>query len=217
MICVPCILHPASRLRIPPSAFPILDSTIVQTSIASSDSVVRQMNAKRGPDPREALDRNPATVGLQDVFYNGQAKARSPEGSAASLIHPVESLKKAWQVIVGNTDAVVLDTDDQFGIPGIDVNLDPSCVVTVFNRVVEQVDDGLFHQRRIDSDPAVAVANDGHVDLTLFDPRLTDGHGTTVRWVPARRPASLQIRSMATVSGGYKCRWMAGSGRDALE
>lgn len=87
---------------------------------------------------------NMAAMGLGDVFDNGQAETGAAQLAAARLVHPVESLKQPGQVLLGNSAALVFDADDHLGIIPFDVQVNSAVRVTVFNGIVQQVDNGLF-------------------------------------------------------------------------
>ncbi len=75
-----------------------------------------QLNNETAAFSQPAFNRNMAAMGLGNVFDDGQPQTGSPHVAAAGFVHPVEALKETRQMLLGNTDTVVLNADDDIGI-----------------------------------------------------------------------------------------------------
>ena len=86
---------------------------------------------------------NPAAVALDDVLYDGKAKAGAPQLSGAILVHAVEALKYAVQVLSRYTDSCVCNGDVHFISRILYRDRDGSPFRCIFDRIVQEVHKGL--------------------------------------------------------------------------
>ncbi len=78
--------------------------------------VLRQVNAKAAAFSQVAFNRNMTAMGLSNVFDDRQSQTGSAHVAAAGFVRPVEAFEEPRQMLLGNTDAVVLNTDNHLGI-----------------------------------------------------------------------------------------------------
>ena len=74
------------------------------------------MNAKAAAFSKLTFNRNMTAMRLGNVFDDRQTQTGSTHVAAAGFVHPVEPLEYPWQMLLSNTDAVVLNTDNHLGI-----------------------------------------------------------------------------------------------------
>ena len=70
------------------------------------------MNAKAAAFSKLAFNRNMTAMRLGNVFNDRQTQTGSPHVAAAGFVHPVEALEEPRQMLLSNTDAVVLNADN---------------------------------------------------------------------------------------------------------
>src|SRR5689334_17971550 len=71
----------------------------------------RQADGERGALTEPAGNRDAAVHRPNEVLDDRQAQAGAAELAGAGLVHPVEALEDARQVVLGNADAGVLDVE----------------------------------------------------------------------------------------------------------
>ena len=88
-----------------------------------------------------------------DMLHDGESQSCTSQAAAPCLVDAVETFEYTRQMFLGYALSPVLDLDDQrtFFLSGRNTNL--TVFLTVLHGVVEQVDDCLFEQGRIDPGP----------------------------------------------------------------
>ena len=76
----------------------------------------RQDDGEGAADAFLAGDRQPAQMAGDDVLDDGEAQAGTAEGAAARLVHAVEPLGQARQVLLGDTLPLVDDGDGNLAL-----------------------------------------------------------------------------------------------------
>ena len=76
--------------------------------------VPRQVDGKQASFTQAALHRDLAAVGLGDVLDDGEPQAGAAERPAASLVNAVKTLEQARQVLLLDSDPVVLHAELDF-------------------------------------------------------------------------------------------------------
>ena len=74
------------------------------------------MNAKAAALSKLAFNRNVTAMRLGNVFDDRQTQTGSTHIAAAGFVHPVETLEDPRQMLLGNTDPVILNADNYLGI-----------------------------------------------------------------------------------------------------
>jgi hypothetical protein len=75
--------------------------------------------------------------------------ARAAERARARLVHAVEALEDAAEILLGNPDSGIRDAHPDLRIAALDADLDPTTRLGVLHGVVEQVADDLLESVRI--------------------------------------------------------------------
>ena len=104
-------------------------------------------------------------VGLGDVFNDGKPQPGAAHVAAASLVDPIEPFKEPGEMLPGDAGALVLYPDDDVRARLMGGNLDGALRFTVFDGVVDEVDDSLFQQGWIHG--SNSVAGTGMLDLNI--------------------------------------------------
>ena len=105
--------------------------------------------AEAGAFAEFAFDIDGAVVELGDVFDDAEAEAGAADGAAAGFVDPVEAFEEAGVVLRGDAGAVVLDFDH--GVVALLVGFegDGGFGVGVFDRILDEIEDGLLEERRV--------------------------------------------------------------------
>ena len=81
---------------------------------------------------------------VQDLLRDGQAEARAARLARTGLVHAVEAVEQARQVLFGDADAVVRDADEDVRAARADLQVDPAAVGRVFDGVRDDIRDDLL-------------------------------------------------------------------------
>ena len=104
------------------------------------------------------------------MLDDGEAEACSPKLAAAGAIHAIEPLKDSWQESLVDAAAFVGDGDRDLlarwrcGFLRGDANPHRAAHVAVFDGIVDEVDQRLLQQRRVDCDNDLRLTLDSHAD-----------------------------------------------------
>ena len=74
------------------------------------------MNAEATALSQLAFNGHMTTVRLGYVFDDGQSQTGSAQVATARFVHPIEALKDPWQMLLGDTHAVINHPDDHLVI-----------------------------------------------------------------------------------------------------
>ena len=112
----------------------------------ASGSSFGQVKGERAALSRSALHGDLSAVSLDDVLDNGKSQAGAAQPPAAGFIHAVETLEDAGQVLGGDPAAPVAHVHGGAlgGVFRFDFDL--AAAGTVFDGVVNQIDEGLFQE-----------------------------------------------------------------------
>ena len=92
-----------------------------------------------------ALGPDAAAVGLDDVLDDGEAEAGAAGFTGAGLVHTVESLEDAVEVLGGDAGAEVLDSELDGIFSELRADADTLARASVFEGVFNQVSEDLVH------------------------------------------------------------------------
>src|SRR5579883_1359844 len=99
---------------------------------------------------RFALDPDPAAMGEDEVFDDGEAEAGAAEFARASLVDPVEALEQAGQILFWDADARILHGNLDFLATIVDDRMrgdrNGPTRRGVFQGIIEQVRNDLVHR-----------------------------------------------------------------------
>ena len=109
---------------------------------------------------------------LHDGLDDSEAEAGSAGFAAARLVHPVEALENPLDMPGGNAAAVVDDRQHRFVALAEQLDADFALLAAVLDRVVDQIDDRLFNQLRVDADLGIVLDFSHQPDSGLFGARL---------------------------------------------
>ena len=84
------------------------------------------------------------------MLYYGQSEARSAHLSAPCLVHSIKALKYALQMVSGYAAPFVHNFYNHFFVCFISSNNNRLVRLTVFDRVIHEIDDGLLEECCID-------------------------------------------------------------------
>ena len=106
---------------------------------------------------------------VQDLLRDGQAEARAARLARTGLVHAVEAVEQARQVLFGDADAVVRDADEDVWAARADLQVDPAAVGRVFDGVANDVHHHLFQAAAVAHDQRQAVQRSaGKLVLVAF-------------------------------------------------
>jgi hypothetical protein len=74
------------------------------------------MNAKTAAFSKLAFNRDVTAMRLGNVFDDCQPQTGSTHIATAGFVHPLETFEEPRQVLLRNTDALVLNADNHLGI-----------------------------------------------------------------------------------------------------
>ena len=114
---------------------------------------------------RLALHGDRAAVGLGDVLDDREPQPGAAHVAAAPLVHAVEPLEDARQVLALDAGSLVADLDDQRSVAQRRFHRHRLARLAVLHRVVHEVDERLFEQRHVDlrAERFLAAHADGDV------------------------------------------------------
>jgi hypothetical protein len=135
---------------------------------ASSAVLLRQVDAEAAAFSQPAFYRNLAAMSLGNVFYNRQSQTGSAHAAAAGLVHPVETLEQPRQMLLRNTDAMILDTDNHLRILSTGSQQNRTLRLTVFNGVIQQIGDRLLDEGGIQYGGRFLITIKLDADLFFF-------------------------------------------------
>src|SRR5438270_9787507 len=105
----------------------------------------RQLESERGAAALLGFHGDLALVSLGDVPHDGQPEAGAAGGPAAGTVDAVEPLEDAFQVAVGDADAVVPHRDRHGEPLDLGRELDLAALLGVLNCVIKEVEQGAGH------------------------------------------------------------------------
>ena len=117
------------------------------------------MNRKRAALARSALHRHAPAVALDDVFDQRQAQSGPRNSSVVIFRRAIEALEDAFMIARMDADAEVAHLNHRFAAAPFRAQLDSSFFARILDRVVKQVQHGLFE--RITGNVAVHNLLDG--------------------------------------------------------
>src|SRR5574344_1598125 len=100
-----CLSDPNTVHEPPPGSACRRDGWLLPSSWTGR--LERKRENEGAPLPQRAFSPSPATMQLDDMFYDGQAEAGATLVARAPLVDPVESLEKMRQILGRNAGTVV--------------------------------------------------------------------------------------------------------------
>ena len=115
---------------------------------------------------------NGLPVHFEHVFDDGQAQAGSPFGTGATFVHPIEALKKSWQMLGLDPHPVVRNFNQKLVAHIKNPHLGQALIVAVMNRIGQQIDQNLSDFFAVGADYKRWLATCFDFDLDPTSPRF---------------------------------------------
>ena len=112
-----------------------------------------------------------AVVAQDGALGDGKAQAGAADLSGSGLVDPVESLEDPGLGVLGDPDAVVLDSQFKVLVVGVDGDDDPAVLAVVFDGVFHQVGQDLADPDGVHLGKDLPLVDQGQLDI----PELGDG------------------------------------------
>ena len=90
---------------------------------------------------------------LGNMLHDRKPQACAPTLTTAGFINAIETLKNTIKMVVGNADPLIAYVDDQHGVVLARTHPDITVRITVGNRIIEQIDEGLLQEWGVDRGP----------------------------------------------------------------
>lgn len=105
------------------------------------------------PHSQFAADADPLAVGLDDMLDDRQSEARAALLARTSLVRTVEPLENTGYVLLGDTDTVVLDLDEDLVQHVAELDPRQTTLLAVTDRVDDQIDQHMSDKMLVGADP----------------------------------------------------------------
>ena len=125
---------------------------------------------------------NGLPVHLKHMFDDGQTQAGSPFGTGAAFVHPIETLKKSWQMFGLDPHSVVRNLNQKLLAHIKNPHLGQALIVAVMNRIGKQIDEDLSDFFAVGADPKRWLATRFDFDLDSTSLRFVVNRIKNILW-----------------------------------
>src|SRR5258707_7122520 len=149
----------------------------------------RQRDEERAANAGRTLQPAPTAMLLHDTSGDVQAKAHPREAAIVDVSGAVEALEHQRLIFDGDTNAAILHTEPCLGVLWPHPDHDARVARTVFERVLDQVNQQLLNARRVNRD------HDSFIGRLQLDPFTFDERGTAQATLHQRAQVELVARN----------------------
>src|SRR5215471_18602549 len=162
------------------------------------DASVRQDNRECGPSTEAAGHRDGPSLALHGVFDDGESEARAPGRPCSRLLHTVEPLENACQILAGNAGAGVRYGESKSFGRGASRYANGTVLTVVVNSVVEKIGHGAGQACAVDADflrlELDFDADSLFLNQVLPQPKLVVDQGTDIELFLLHRRFAFELR-----------------------